>query len=112
MPLPKSVLREGGIELGPDAFATVLADNSLEPDAYKGDFLICDPAKQPKPGDLCVAIANSEAVIRVFARSDTPGGPVGKLKPINPHYEEKTLNGETDRTIGSCLWRISPIRRF
>lgn len=112
MPLPKSLLEEGGIELGPNAFATVLEDNSLEPEAFKGDYLICEPDRQPEPGEMCVSIVDSEAIVRFFARASSPDGPIGRLKPINPHYDERLLDGKDDRTLAACLWRISPIRRL
>ena len=58
--------------------------DSMEPRIQSGDLVLVDYAKEPRSGNIVIAIVNGKAVIKKFLR--LKGGPV--LRSLNPKYPD------------------------
>ena len=75
--------RELAKELGDNAFALKMKDDSMEPELKRQDILIIDPDQTPTPGDLVVALVdgNDNVVIRRYKQ----------LSALKDHHEYELL---------------------
>lgn len=93
-------------ELGADAFALTMIDDSMMPEIRVNDVLVIDPAVSPKPGDFVVVkIAGKNEVIVCQYR---------KLSYTSSEYELMTLNenwpnikmGDGVEVLGTVVQKI------
>jgi DNA polymerase V len=62
---------------------------------FSGDVLVVDKSRDPKNGDVIVAVLNGEFTIKRLVKE----GEIYFLKPENPNYENIILNSELDFRI-------------
>jgi DNA polymerase V len=76
--------------------------NSMQPRIEDGDLILVDYAKEPRPGDIVVALINGSAVVKKYLRND------GQLilHSTNPQYADIEVK-ETDQFhIAGVVLRI------
>jgi DNA polymerase V len=76
--------------------------DSMQPRIEDGDLILVDYAKEPRPGDIVVALINGAAVVKKFLHQN---GPV-ILQSSNPNYSDIEIK-ETDQfKIAGVVLRI------
>jgi len=93
-------------ELGDDAFALIIEDESMEPEFSAGDVIVADPAIKPKPGSMVVASFGKQvqAIVRKFRELHNGF----ELSPLNSDWATHTVNKAAD---GSVIATIVEHRR-
>ena len=91
------------------AFGLFVRGDAMFPDFREGDFLIVDPAVEPRPGDFVVAAGPwRDAILRQYrARGVGSGGlEVFELTPLNPCYPSARSDADADlpiRILGTVI---------
>jgi len=76
--------------------------DSMEPRIQDGDLLLVDYTKEPRPGNIVIALINSEAVVKKYLRQK--GRVI--LRSTNPKYSDIEI-AETDHfLIAGVVLRI------
>jgi SOS-response transcriptional repressor LexA len=90
-------------KIGPNAFALIVAGESMAPLFRPGDRVVVDPAAQVKPGNIVVARINNdtEATIKRFRDRgrDSSGAPIYELVPENPNFATLTISAQAPGQI-------------
>jgi SOS-response transcriptional repressor LexA len=103
-------------ELGLGAFALVISGNSMEPDYREGDVVVVDPDVKPWPGDIVVALIESEegSTIKKYRSrgNDETGHHIFELVPINEDYQTITVSSKNPgHIIGTVVEHRRNLRR-
>jgi transcriptional regulator with XRE-family HTH domain len=86
------------------AFQIVLNDDSNSPKYERGDVVVIDPAIKPRPGDMVLAIINTEAIpiFRQYRLVKGDTSPRVVLSPLNAElWDEKEIGSNDElRVLG------------
>ena len=74
----------------------------MEPRIQSGDLVLVDYAKEPRSGNIVIAIVNGEAVIKKFLR--LKGIPV--LRSLNPKYPDIVAREGDEFTIAGVALKV------
>lgn len=91
------------IHTSEEAFALLVAGDSMEPRFFEEDIIIVDPLLMPKIGDYCVAMIYDEATFKIFQK-ETDEHII--LKPINPRHASLLIekhNGTEFKFVGKVV---------
>jgi DNA polymerase V len=76
----------------------VEGDSMIGAGIFSNDVLVVDKSKDPKNGDVIVAVLNGEFTIKRFIKENG----VYYLKPENPDYQDIVLNNHS----GFQIWGV------
>jgi SOS-response transcriptional repressor LexA len=76
--------------------------DSMEPRIQSGDLVLVDYAKEPRSGNVVIAIINGKAVIKKFLRQK--GVPV--LRSLNPKYPDIVATEGDQFTIAGVVLKV------
>jgi transcriptional regulator with XRE-family HTH domain len=94
------------LELGPDAFAIIIEDQSMAPEFAEGDKVILDPAMPPRARDFVVAAASPEdgPVFRMYRPSDRDDVESIELVPFSSAWPTQVIDSDNPgRILGTMV---------
>lgn len=94
------------LELGPDAFAIVIEDQSMSPEFAEGDKIILDPAVPPRARDFVMAAASPEdgPAFRMYRPNDRDGIESIELVPFNAAWPTQVIDTDNPgRILGTMV---------
>lgn len=94
--------------LGEDAFALTMIDDSMKPEIRVNDVLVIDPSVSPKPGDFVVVkVAGKDEVIVCQYRKLSYTSPEFELMTLNENWPNIKVNDEAEvNIVGSVVQNI------
>ena len=105
---------ELAIDLGENAFALKMKDDSMHPDLQLNDILIIDPDREPNPGNFVVARLedDNEVIVRRYRQlSAVKKEPVIELLAMNDAWANIRIeNDNSSRMIGSVITLIRKLK--
>ena len=91
---------------GGNAFALkVKGDSMIKAGIFDGDFVIVEPQKEAKTGDIVVALIDDEATVKTFERKNDKV----RLLPENDNYNPIDV---TNKENFSLVGRVKGIVRY
>lgn len=91
-------------KLSESALAITLEDNAMQPDYRPGDTLIFDPAVNPQPGDLVLALINGVAQVRIYRlMAEQHDEQIFSLRPLNDDFPVQTSSEKKIELIGTLM---------
>ena len=104
-------------ELSMESFALVVKGNSMAPEYKEGDIVVVDPSVKPWPGDVVVAMLDSEheATIKKYRSrgNDEAGHHVFELVPLNEDYHVITVSSNNPgHIVGTVVEHRRNLRRM
>lgn len=88
--------------LSETALAVTLEDNAMEPHYRAGDQLIFDPSRPARPGEVVLAIAGGEAVVRIYRLLSTrDDDTLFALRALNTDFPALRSDEQRLQLVGS-----------
>lgn len=90
--------------LSESALAITLQDAAMQPDYRPGDTLIFDPAINPQPGDVVLALINGVAQVRIYRlMAEQHDEQIFSLRPLNDDFPVQTSSEKKIELIGTMM---------
>ena len=90
--------------LSESALAITLEDAAMQPDYRPGDTLIFDPAVNPQPGDVVLALINGLAQVRIYRlMAEQHDEQIFSLRPLNDDFPVQTSSEKKIELIGTMM---------
>jgi len=90
--------------LSESALAITLEDAAMQPDYRPGDTLIFDPAVNPQPGDVVLALINGVAQVRIYRlMAEQHDEQIFSLRPLNDDFPAQTSSEKKIELIGTMM---------
>lgn len=91
-------------KLSESALAITLEDAAMQPDYRPGDTLIFDPAVNPQPGDVVLALINGVAQVRIYRlMAEQHDEQIFSLRPLNDDFPVQTSSEKKIELIGTMI---------